>query len=301
MTEARGKEIGIGVLFGFLTLILFLLMRLLLTDVDVLSLGAAIGIAFISAMWIAAGVVGLTLSRGREGLTRAIVVIPAFAVIGAGLPSVFAVIGGLLVSGLMYGAAYVIHRELSERIHFQGVRCLDAGGKLITLGLLLALVSLAFPAVRAWAAEGRFQLSAASMETLLRPVAPVIRSYLPSYTESATIDQLIEYQLPGVPTGQKILVRADLAQRLGVQLSGQETLPRLVAQMLNERLVRFASGDGLLVSIVIVVVAIFALRTLVPIIAWPSILGAVLLLFLLRKVSFVVVEEVPASVQRLTL
>lgn len=264
----------------------------------------------ISVGWVASMAIALATVRYKTSVA-VLVVAPTVIIIALSKLSVIAIGGAALLGIFTLMAQRTFTREMHNRIRYRTTEIFGVGLRLLTLGFMIGLLGLSWSSFTGEGSVYRFQVAEQQLAPLMKPLEPIVRNFLPTFRSDLTVDQFIQQEIekqtnqlpPGVtlPPGQLAQSRAELSQRFGEQLSGQETLTTLVTHRINNSIGALAEENVLLVTLVLIIIAFLTLRALLPLLVWP-LLGIVALLVLaLRAIGLLHIQDTQVTVERLSL
>ncbi len=310
MTLQRKKEIGIVSFVGLYTVLFFLLVAVLINDHQqwVSLTGMLVGLAGLG--WVALMGTAMAFLFQRPNINIVLIAIPCVAVIFIGLFSLESLIGAALLAVFLLVAKRALTRDIESRVQFRVNSVFYWPTKIIIVGLIVSVITLTLPELRARLTAGELSLPLKTVEAVIEPVTPLISRLIPDYHAAATVDDIINAQLarqsgsvappPNLSQEQREVLRAQLAQQLGVELSGNETLARLLAVQANQYVQQLANQPGLVV-LALLVAAFLALRAIVPPLAWLVLSIAALLVYVSERVGLISLLKTQVTVERLSL
>lgn len=308
MDIRRRKEIGVAVFLVLFTVLEFFTLGTLLAEASTGQwyLFLLVGLSLI---WLAFMSAGLALTA-QPALT-VLMVIPALTLAAVGRGSPVAIGGAFLLALFTLIAQRSFAREVQNRVLYRTSQVFNLGVRQLLLGLMVAVTSLALPLITTSLQGSRLQVTERHVEPLLGVVEPLIAGWLPGYTTTATVDQMIQVslnetltQLPAgltIDEGETARQRAAIGRSLSVELTGRETMPRIVAAMINGYVGQIAAQNPLTVSLILVVVVFLTLRTLVPFLVWPVIGVIAGIVWMARQIGLIYITRSQAMVERLQL
>lgn len=285
MTNAAQKEIGL-VVFTLLASAAALTMYVVLLPgaIDAWLYTIILVVTFL--LWLALMLVTLAICR-RALSVMALTLGPGAGAIAMSGFSAVAIGGALFLAIFTVLAQRTLLREEQNRLYFRTTHFFASATRLLALGLMIMLTSLAWPVLTDSVKSTRFVISDQQVAPFLRPLEPMIRDFFPGYSSGASIDELIDATLaeekkklpPGVAIDprQEQQIRADMSARLGVSLKGNESLATLVADRINGYVNTLATQNPVQASVILAVLVFLTLRALLPLAVWPT-LGLVALL-----------------------
>ncbi|MEX0650237.1 MAG: hypothetical protein WD200_04495 [Candidatus Andersenbacteria bacterium] len=315
MTLRRKKEIGLVVIAGLYSMLLFMTYALLLRGPGEWGTGYVTLIAIAGIVWAALySVVAAFIASRGAGMSVFLILPPpvmAFALGGITLSS--AIAAGLLLVFLI--AAYrSINTELKDRVRVRVTRTFGTGARTLVFGFLLTLIIIAVPALQRGVTGGTIQISSTYIGALTTPATPLIKQLLPGYTKESSVDELITAYMnqqqqnlpPGftIPPDEHLRTKQELSRQLGIQVQGSETLPELLTgyfnQYLQQALVRTNSseGQGAAVFAVGLLIAVLALRAVVSLIVWPTYALIFFLIYFSERIGLVTRLAAQVTVQQ---
>lgn len=269
------------------------------------------GLLILLALWWLAGtLLALALCR-RVVSTLSLCLLPALAVVVVSGFSTVVMGGALLLAIFTLLASRTLIRDEQNRLTLRTTQIFTGATRLLALGLLITLTSLAWPVLTDSVKTTRLAITERQIAPLLRPLEPVIRDFLPGYSSQASLDDLLDVRLaeekkklpPGavIDPAQEQRIREDLKQRLGENVSGHEGLAAIVAGTLNRSLNRLATQSPVQASLLLAVLAFLTLRALLPFVVWPTLGLTGILVKLAVASKLAVLTSEPATRERLTL
>lgn len=311
MEVFQQKAIGLTVGVGLLTVLAFVLIGLITRDPA--ALGSPLGLltVVLGLFWAAVAAVAYAVLHSLRRHRQVIGGVTALSVVLAGLFSVPAIVGAVLLFIFMEGASSVIATDTRDRTKIRLNKMLLPGLRLLLMGMALAIVALLLPLVRAQVSSGKIFIPTDSIQLVLRPAAPILQNLIPGYTPDSSVDDLIDVQLrkqaealpPGVllGTGQRDQTRKALSRTFGVDLSGSETVADIMTKYVNTYIQKLADQNGLLVTAILIVIGLVAVRAIVPLLAWTSLTIAYGLFWILQRLEFVHITQKQLPVEQLEL
>lgn len=309
MDITQQKAVGVTVGISLCTVLVFVLFGLLARDPIGFTGPLGFFATVFALVWAAAIGCAYAMLHSFTPHRHVITGIAALATILAGLFSIPAIVGGILVWVFLASAARMIAGSTKERTTIRLVPILIPGLRFIFVGLALAIAAFLLPLVRTQVSSGGVMFSTSTLDLLLRPATPILEGILPGYTPEATVDQLIDRQLrqqeqslpPGVSIspGQRVQVRQELSQRFGLRLTGSETIADILAAYVNTYIQRLGDRSGVLVIIVLLALGFLAVRAVVPLFAWTALVIAIGLFWLARRFELVRIAHIQAPIEHL--
>lgn len=270
----------------------------------------AVVLALITVLWVALLAIGLTVVRSKIS-TAVLVLLPPLMVAAVSRLSVIAMGGAVLLAIFTLLARHTFTRELESRLEYGVVTIFGRGVRLLALGCMIGLLGLTWTTLTGEEGVYEFQVSEERLEPLLRPAEPLIRRFVPQYQPDLTIDEFIQRELDaqaaelspgvGIPPEQVARSRAQLAEQLGEELTGDETITTIVTRKLNRSITVLTQENVFLVTAVLIAIAYLTLRALLPFVVWPLLGVIALLVIALRSAGLLVMREAQVTTQRLTL
>lgn len=311
MEISQQKALGLAVVASLITVLTFVLIGLITRDPA--ALGSPVGLltVMLTLAWAAVIAVSYAILHSLQRHRRVIVGVAAVSAALAGLFSAPAIIGGVLLLVFMESASRMIATDTHDRINVRLYKMLLPGLRLLLTGLALATVALLLPLVRTQVSSGKIFIPTDSIELALRPAAPILQNIIPGYSPDSTVDDLIDVQLnkqrqslpPGIllGSGQRDQTRQALSETLGVGLTGSETVADILTIYTNTYIQRLADQSGLVVTTILIVIGLVAVRAIVPLLAWLALGVAYSLFWVLRRFDFVRITQTQLPVQQLQL
>jgi len=311
MTLQGKKELGVVTFTTLYTILFFLVMRLLFVSGGIWSIGFNTTVLVGGIIWAAIMASSIGFVVNRLGVNIALIGLPAFTLLTISGLSLGSALGSLLLAGIIALAQHLIHQEMNSRVKFTVRVIFRSGTRLLLLGLVIALITLAQPLFNDSSKTSSILVKEQYIAAAIRPLAPLISRYIPGYTNETTVDQIINTQLasqaqnlpPGfvLPPDQRDQARAELSRQFGTELTGQETLPGIVTTFINRYIQGIAGQSSLAVAIATVAVTLIIFRLLVPFLVWPAIGLIVIIVDVAKRISLVSLIKNQVTVDRLHL
>lgn len=309
MTTTGQKELGlvaVALLYSAAALVTYIILLPAATQ----SWVFIIVLAVVLLAWLALMVLALALCRRALSVTALTLVPGAIGIIISNFSPVVAG-GALLLAIFTLMSARTIVREEQNRLYYRTNHFFAGATRLLTLGLLIMLTSLAWPQLSDSVRNTRFVISERQVAPFMRPIEPLIRDFFPGYSATASIDELIDASLAEekkkLPPGtvidplQEQQIRSDLKTRLGQGLTGNEGLAAVVAGRINRQINDMATQNPVQASLILAVLAFLTLRALLPFIVWPALAAVALLVKLAVRGRLVRVATEQVMMERLRL
>ncbi|MEX1997619.1 MAG: hypothetical protein WEA04_03010 [Candidatus Andersenbacteria bacterium] len=306
---AYQKELALVIFVCSYSLLPFAAMMLLLP----LSLQHgwyALVIILLALVWIMLMALCLSILR-RPASLAALYLVPALMVVAFSILSPVGIGAAVLLVVFMAMAQRTIVREVHNRVYYRITQIFPGGVQLLTLGLMIALLGVAWPLITNSVAQARFQITERQIEPLLKPFDPIINDFFPGYTPQTSFDELLEASIaeerkklpPGYIIDEQQLQRSrqEIAQRLGQNLSGQESFSTIVAGLINRQINELTSQNPLIASILLMIIIFLTFRVLVPFIVWPTLGLIALSVQLGQEAQLFTITRTQAMVERLQL
>lgn len=278
MTNQTTKEIGIALVTAGISLGAVLGYRLLL-PYAVVAWPYTVVLLLIVLFWQAVLMVSLALAR-RPGVLAWLCLAPPLIVILVGRMTGVAIGGAALLALFSLLAARTLVRDEANRVMYRTADLFLHATRLLTMGTLIALTSLAWPVLTDSIKSTRFVISEQQVAPFLKPIEPIIQDFFPGYTAGASIDDLLDASLaeekaklpPGVIIDpvQEQQMREDIKRRFGKEITGQEGLAAVAAGKINEQINSLATQNPVQASLLLIVLVFLTLRALLPFIVWPT-------------------------------
>lgn len=303
---------GISIFYVVCTILITLLLLITAKGIQTIPL-TSIAVSLLSGFfWIALTLVSYAFVIGRPSMYYWLIVVPGILVVLTGLFSIGSLVGAILLVIFLLAARRAVHREMEGRIEFRTVTVFYHGTKFVTMGILMMALGLSVLPVKDYIEQGALNLPEQSMALFMRPLTPFIRGYIEGYSEEKSVNDLVDIYasrqaermgIPPrvIPQQQKNQLLLDISDRFGVSLRGNETVPAVVAQVVNKRIGAIAAQSSVLVVGMLVIVALFLVRAIVPFLVWPSLIFVGLLMLIARVSELVTVKDVSVKAQRLFL
>lgn len=311
MTLQQKKELTIVGVSTLYSIFFFLLVALVLQGYQSWSLVFTIGFVLAALLWVAI-VAAATAFLPRHSANRyVLIVLSSLALLIVGTFSLAAFTGAFLLAIFLLVAQRTTYREVESRVAFSVYQIFGYSLKVVIVGLVVSLITLALPTVQDNVVRGTLTVPDEYIGAVLRPFTPLIEQYIPGYTPSSTVDDIVRAQIqqqqanlpPGfvIPSGQEILVRQELSRQLGIPLRGSETVPEVTAEYVNGYVRELTTQNAVIVVIVLLVVVLLALRAMVPLLTWPTVLILMAIVYLSQRVGLVSIMKTQVTVERLHL
>ncbi len=311
MTLQGKKELGVAVFTTLYTILFFLVMRLLFTGGSIWSIGFNVAALVGGVIWTAIMVAGISFVVNRVGVTVSLVILPALVLFIVSGFNIGSVIGAALLAAVVFAAQHSIHHEMNNQVKFKIGAIFRSGTKLLLLALVIALITLAQPVFRDTEKASSLLIKEQYIAAITKPISPLIGRYIPNYTNSTTIDQIIDAQLasqaeklpPGfvLPPNQREQARTELSRQFGTTLTGQETLPGIVTTFLNGYIHGVAGQSTLAVAIATIAITLIAFRILVPFLVWPVIGVIVIIIDAAKRIGLIALVKDQVTIERIHL
>lgn len=309
MTTVAKKELGLlALLTGVSALVV--LVYVIFLPVAVEAWVVALFLALLVLVWQALWLMALSLGR-RKAITAGLCVVPALIVVVISRFSPVAAGGALLLVVFSLLAARTLVRDEANRLYYRTTDFFTNAARLLALGVLITLTSLAWPILTDSIKNTRFTISERQVAPFLKPIEPVIQDFFPGYTATASIDDLINASLAeekkNLPPGavidpvQEERMRQDVKRRLGGNITGNEGLAAVVAGKINRQINAMTSQNPLQASILLAVLAFLTLRALLPFVVWPTLVLVALLMKLAVALKLAQVRTENVTLERLRL
>jgi hypothetical protein len=306
VTAATQKEIGLTLVNVLLAVILFWSFALAI-EMSLLNIALAVGVALLAAAWLVA--TAITLFAARRWSTVFVIFLgAAAATVSAGGFAWGALGGGLLLFLFGNVAWQALRRDANNMRVFRTGRVFTSATRLLVMGLILALAGQALPRLEEKVADEGLSVSSSQVEFALRPLQPVLQSFIPSLDGASNIDSIIDSQLrqqgvdpAAVGPNEREQMYRQLQQQFKVGITGQESLGEVVAGRLNETLRRLTQTNALTIALVAVVLVFLTLRAFIPAISWlllPAVAGGI---WMARRAGLLVAVKETIEAETLTL
>lgn len=302
------KEIGIALGTALLTILAVLLIELTVRQPDALSGWMSFVATAVVLIWTATVACAYAFLHGWKAGKWLVSSLIAAAVVLAGLFSLPALVAAGLLFIFVASSAQMITTATRERITFNLRATFLPGIRVIVAGAAVAVAVLLLPTIQQHVTTGAVEIPGSSFAFVLQPATPLLANFIPGYSKTSTIDELIDAQLrqqqPGasaLPAAQKDQVRRQLAKTIGVPLTGSETVADVLARSVNGYVRQLAGKGGVLVMIVLAVIGLLIIRTTVPFVAWLAFGVVALLFWLARMTGLVTIASTSLPVERLQL
>lgn len=311
MTLQRKKEIGIVVFVALYTFLFFLLIAVLLAgqrvQASALSVVAIVG----GLLWTALMATALAFLGTRPAARYILALLPALTLVVLGQITAAAFAGAFLLFVILLAAEWMIRVEVSGRVTFQVLRIFRSGASLLLMGFLISLIALSFPAVREDIKQGDVGIPQAYVDTVVKPATPLIAQYVEGFTPESTVNDLINVQIakqtaqlpPGytISPDERQRVLTSLSDQFGIPIQGNETVPIIATEVINQYLQNIANGSGPFVIVILIVIAALALRALVGLLVWPALVLIAALVHFSDRIGLIVRVKTQAVVERIHL
>lgn len=279
MTNTAKKEIGITLFAVLVTAVVFTVLAIALPLLHRWPL--AVSLAMLVIIWLALMLVVLTL--GRRVLTTAVLcLVPGILLVLLSRLNPVVIGGAVLLSIFTLLASRTLIREEQNRLYYRTTHLFGGAARLLTLGTLIAVTSLAWPVLEDSVKNARFEISERQVAPLLKPIEPIIGDFFPGYSSGASIDELIDASVaeekknlpPGasIDPAQEARIRQDIKDRLGENITGREGLAAVVAGKINRQINTMATQNPVQASLILAILAFLTLRALLPFIVWPTLI-----------------------------
>jgi hypothetical protein len=254
------------------------------------SVGYILGITGI--VWAACvALAGACLSEKRY-VPFILSLVPASTLWIVGGFTIPALIGAGIVFLLGWSAQQTIAHELISHIKIRIATVFSAGVKMLLLGMFLSFIVLSIPGIREAIVSGNMNIPEEYITSIVLFISPVLEQTIPVYSPDKTIDEVL-----GEDKQDIAAAKDELSKELNIAITGKETGPVLIARIIREYVKRNASGDGLMVTVVVIAVAFIAVRTLVPIIAGLVLVVITALFWIMKKSHLIAITEREIPVQ----
>ncbi len=292
MTASSKKEFAILAFVSIYTIIFFAIAASFFRGQQEwsVSIGSALGITGI--VWAACvALTGACLGEKRY-VPFILSFVPASSLWVVGGFTIPALIGAGTVFLLGWSAQQTIAHELVSHIKIRIATVFAAGVKMLLLGMLLSFIVLSVPLIRESIVSGNMNIPEEYIVSIATFISPVLEQTIPVYSPDKTIDEVL-----GEDAADIAAAKDELSKELNIAITGKETGPVLIARIVREYVKRNASGDGLMVTVVVIAVAFIAVRTLVPIIAGVVLAVIAILFWVMKKSHLITTVERELPVQ----
>jgi hypothetical protein len=309
MTEQGYKEWGIVVAALLLSFLEFFGIAALVLPLP--TNGAVmIMMGVLSIIWLVVMALAYVLANHPASSTT-LIILPAVFVVLAGRLSIGAWGGAILMVLSLVVARQYFLQEIRNRINYSNIYTFRYGSRYLVVGLILAIAGLALPSVQNTVTADGIKISEKQVEIVLNFAQPMIKQFVPSFSANENVDQFIDAQIteqlgklaPGmtIPTEQRVALRAQIAQQLQQQLTGQESMASVITRRINDILASFTRSNTLIVSLVVIVLVFLTIRAFVPLIVWPLIALIALTVWISNAVGLSKISSSQVTTTRLEL
>lgn len=306
MEPARAKEISVLAVVAIATFLVVLLLGA--TVIDPNAIGnlptlTALSILIWGALFSCSIIFLKDWMLGRYVLFA----LSGISVLAVSRLSIAGIVGGIIFGTLLLAASGRVTRELAARVKFQPRFILFRAMEMEFVALAFVAFFLSLPNLQQAIADGNVRIPAEVIQSTLTPLTPAITGLLPGYEPNATVDSLItqqlqNQQLAGIPIeGQIPLARQQISSKVGIQLTGDETVAQAVAARINRSIQDIAQGGGPTLIILTAVLALLTVRAVVPVITWIALGLAYGIIYLARKTALIKIRQEQAEVEKLHL
>ncbi len=233
-----------------------------------------------------------------------------------------------LIGLVIFCVFIIIAFELisSEKVSYRKVvmaRAWKRGVPLIVIGfsLLVCVIYYFHPLIKFQ--DNKVEIPPQLIKGVVAPLSPMLGKLLPFYGPGKTVDELLKAQMTTASLSSNIdlskldpalqqrinqeiqnldpqllaQARSQLAQSLGVTLTGQEKIDDLLTVIINGRIGSLVGPYGKIVFWAIIVVLFFSIKSVLDILALFSLLLARVIFNLLRLMKIVKIEKEMAEVE----
>ena len=311
MTLQQKKELTIVGVSTLYSILFFLLVALLLQGYQTWSLLFTIGFFLAALLWVAIVAAATAFLPKHSANRYVLVVLSALALLLVGRFSLAAFTGAFLLAVFLLAAQRITYREMETRVSFSVYQIFGYSVKVVIIGLVVSLITLALPVVQDNVERGTLEVPDEYIEAVLRPFTPLVEQYIPGYTPNSTVDEIVRAQIaqqqeslpPGfvIPPEQHVEVRRELSRQLNIPLQGFETVPEVASTYVNGYVQDLAGQNAIIVVIVLLVVVLLALRAIVPLLTWPTIALLMGIVFISQRIGLIFLMKTQVTVERLHL
>lgn len=306
MVPSVQREVGLTATAALVAIPVFALAALAVTpEANWLFIGLTVGGIL---LWLVIQVIVLALATHWASVAVSIVV-PVVSIVLWGRFSIGALGGALLFLIPLLLARATLRRDIADRVVFRPSVVFGRGVRLVLIGVVMGVAGLALPILERVVAQERVHIRPETVAFVLKPLEPTIAQLVPGLSSQATLNQVIEQQLEQ-QTGQQLSdltpgERAELTHQLSehfgqtTPLTGNETLTHLVTNRLNSWIETVTRSSPLTVALVLIVLAVVTVRTFIPLITWAVVRLLAVVVWGMRRVGLLHLEETMTTMERL--
>lgn len=180
------------------------------------------------------------------------------------------VLGGLLLMFTGLGFARIrLRHDLNDRLKFHVGTVFKPGVKLLIISWLLFLAGLALPLLTGVISSSGVRVTEDQVNYVIKPFEPVLENYLP-VGPLVNFDDIIDAEIskqdldPAATSFLREQIESDFSER---GLETNSSLAGTAASQINNALAIITEGNALTVALLIIVLALVAVRAFIPAIA----------------------------------
>lgn len=293
------------------SLAFFLVMRLLIESGQAWSI-LFMAVAVVgSLIWTAILASAVAFTANRTGTSILLLILPPLTLLTAAPLSMAALIGMLFVAASVFTAQQAIQQEIKSRVMFKVAPIFRGGIRILIFGLVVAIIVITVPLSRDAGRNSTLHVPDKYIAAILIPASPIIRNFIPNYTNQTTINDIIDaqvnQQIKSLPEGVELLpgqrdrARIELSRQLGINLAGSETVPHIAAAFINKHIEGLADGNRIIVIVAVVAIALLLFRTLAHVMVWPTLGLVAILVDVARRIGLISIIKTQVTVERMHL
>lgn len=185
-----------------------------------------------------------------------------------------ALIGTFLTALLISLSRKSFRRELLGRIMYRTADVFMPGTRLLATAMLVAAITLGWSAVRSNVTAETLRIAPKTVEPVVQPMLPFLANLIPA---------------PG-------LLASPVSESLTVNLLAEQ-----VAGLLNQMIQSTLSYWPWIVTVIVILVAVVAIRSIVPLVAWPLVGVIALTVYMYRRIGLIFLTRTQGTIERLQL
>ena len=298
MERSRYKEIAIVSFVALYTIIFFAFAASLMSGLQEFTISATSTLTIAGIVWVAIVAIASVLALDKGVVAFVISVIPAVTLVLVGRLSLPSAVGSAILFLLTFLAQRSIFQELQRYVRIRMNTVCAFGVRMLLFGMLVSFIAGSVPLIQSTIGEGNLMIPEYYTKSIAKSsfVSSWAKNTIPGYEAGKTVDEMITGQ-----EGNPAYIKQELRTRLQIEVQGNETGSELIAKALNAYVARTARGQGVIVIVIVIAVALLAVRTIVPIISWPTLFLVTILFWIAKKTSLVSVAERTVPVEYIEL
>lgn len=309
MTLQRQKELLIAVFVSLYSLLFFLGFQLVVNQSNIWGTPAAIIIGVGALIWCALMTCATAYVVNRSGSNVIVAAIAPILIYLISRLRLDALIGSVVVFAILIGVQRRLSWELSSRVNVHVIPVFSGATRLTIYALLVSLITLTVPALAESFDNNRIAIPPQYIATVISPMESVIKGMLPGYSSGSTIDEMIDEQLraqapnatPAELAAGRALIRPEFSRRFGVNVTGRETLPDILAGTINKYLRQLAQDNRLIAIGFLIALTFLTVRVFVPLLVWPALFLINIFLRLSEQIGLITILKTQVTVERISL